>query len=103
MVEKRNLLRGDTMIAVRGSLVGDAVEAFRTALHESIVASGHLILLDFSKVHTMSSRAIGVLMLARSMAVAEGRTIRFEKCNEQLAKTLRAMRMDTLFDMPCAE
>lgn len=102
MIEKRNLLSGDTMIEARGSIVGDAVEDFRTALHEAIVASGHLILLDMSRVLAMSSRAIGVLLLARSMAEAEGRTIRFEKCSEQLAKTLLAIRFDTIFDMPCA-
>jgi anti-anti-sigma factor len=102
MIEKRELKNGDTLIEVRGNLVGDAVEDFRTALHEAVAAPGHLILLDMSKVQTMNSRAIGVLLLARKMAVAEGRTIRFEKCHGELAKTLLALRFDTIFDMPCA-
>jgi len=96
------LLTGDTLIEARGNITGDAVEEFRTALHEAIAAPGHLILLDMAKVQTMNSRAIGVLLLARKMATAEGRTIRFDKCNEQLAKTLLALRFDTIFDMPCA-
>lgn len=103
MIEKRELLSGDTLIEARGNLVGEAVDEFRTALHEAIAAPGHLILLDMDKVQTMSSRAIGVLMLARKMALAEGRTIRFQKCNPQLGKTLLALRFDTIFDMRCTE
>jgi anti-anti-sigma factor len=103
MIEKRELKTGDTLIEARGNLLGDAVEEFRTALHEAIAAPGHLILLDLSRVQTMSSRAIGVLMLARKMALAEGRTIRFDKCSPQLAKTLLALRFDTIFDMRCTE
>ena len=103
MIEKRELQSGDTLIEARGNIVGDAVEEFRTALHEAIAGPGHLILLDLSKVQTMSSRAIGVLLLARKMALAEGRTIRFDKCNPLLAKTLLAIRFDTIFDMRCTE
>jgi anti-anti-sigma factor len=103
MIEKRELKTGDTLIEARSNLLGDAVEEFRTALHEAIAAPGHLILLDLAKVQAMSSRAIGVLMLARKMALAEGRTIRFDKCNPKLAKTLLALRFDTIFDMSCTE
>ena len=103
MIEKRELQTGDTLIEARGNILGDAVEEFRTALHEAIAAPGHLILLDMDKVQTMSSRAIGVLLMARKMAVAEGRTIRFDKCNPQLARTLLAIRFDTIFDMRCTE
>lgn len=103
MIDRRILLTGDTLIEARGNIIGDAVEEFRSALREAIEAPGHLILLDMAKVQTMSSRAIGVLLMARKMAAAAGRTIRFDKCNEQLAKTLLALRFDTLFDMPCAK
>jgi anti-anti-sigma factor len=103
MIEKRELQSGDTLIEARGNIVGDAVEEFRTALHEAIASPGHLILLDLTKVQTMSSRAIGVLLLARKMALAEGRTIRFDKCSPLLAKTLLTMRFDSIFDLRCTE
>jgi anti-anti-sigma factor len=103
MIDKRELRTGEIVIEARGNIVGEEVEYFRTALHEAVDGPGRTILLDMEKVQTMNSRAIGVLLLARKMAVGAGKTIRFDKCNEQLAKTLLALRFDTIFDMPCAQ
>ena len=102
MIDKRELKTGDVVIEARGNIVGDAVEEFREALHAAIDSPCRVILLDLEKVSTMNSRAIGVLLLARKKSLAAGKTIRIDKCNEQLAKTFLALRFDSIFDMPCA-
>lgn len=100
MIVKRELKTGEAVIEARGNILGDAVEEFREALYGAIDSPSRTILLDLEKVRTMNSRAIGVLLLARKKGMAAGKTIRIDKCDPGLAKSLLAVRFDSLFEMP---
>jgi anti-anti-sigma factor len=100
MIVKRELQTGDVVIEARGNILGDVVEEFREALYGAIDSPCRAILLDLEKVRTMNSRAIGVLLLARKKSLAAGKTIRIDKCDPGLTKSLLAVRFDTIFEMP---
>jgi anti-anti-sigma factor len=86
-------------LRVYANLNDDTLGEFRTALYAELDRPHHRISINLEKVHSISSAALGAILLFQKKAREKDMSIRISKCSEELRKTLKAIRLDRIIDM----
>jgi len=86
-------------LRVCANLNDDTVGEFRTALYAELDRPHHRIAINLEKVHSISSAALGAILLFQKKAREKNMDIRISKCSEELRKTLKAIRLDRIIEM----
>jgi anti-anti-sigma factor len=86
-------------LKVHANLNDQTVGEFRTALYAELDHPHHRISIDLEKVHSISSAALGAILLFQKKAREKNMGIRISKCSEELRKTLKAIRLDRIIEM----
>jgi anti-anti-sigma factor len=85
---------------VHTNLNDDSVTEFRSSLYAELDQPNTLIMLNLEKVRSINSAALGAILLLQKKAREKGIRICISKCNEELRKTLLAIRLDRIVEMP---
>ena len=86
-------------LTVHANLNDDTVGEFRTALYAELDRPHHRISINLEKVHSISSAALGAILLFQKKAREKNLDIRISKCSEELRKTIKAIRLDRIIEI----
>lgn len=88
------------VLRLRGRLtLGEAVDAFKSALDNSLAAGDAQIIVNVSEVPLMDSSGIGVLVRSQSSARAAGGSIKLVQPSAYTLKTLKMVGLLDLFEV----
>jgi len=88
------------VLRLRGRLtLGDAVDAFKNALDNSLAAGDNQILINLAEVPLMDSSGIGVVVRSQSNARAGGGGIKLVQPTAYTVKTLKMVGLLDLFEV----
>ena len=88
------------VLRLRGRLtLGEAVDAFKSALDNSLAAGDAQIIVNVSEVPSMDSSGIGVLVRSQSSARAAGGSIKLVQPSAYTLKTLKMVGLLDLFEV----
>ena len=86
-------------LEVHANLNEVTVEEFRTALYAELDKPHHRISINLENVHSISSAALGAILLFQKKAREKSMGVRISSCSEELRKTLKAIRLDRIIEM----
>ena len=98
-VIRRERSEQEVELEVHANLNDETVGEFRTALYAELDRPHQRISINLEKVHSISSAALGVILLFQKKAREKNMGIRISKCSEELRKTLKAIRLDRIIEM----
>jgi anti-anti-sigma factor len=88
------------VLRLRGRLtLGDAVDAFKSALEQAIASGDTQILINLAEVPLMDSSGIGVLVRSQTSARHKGGSIKLVQPTAYIAKTLKMVGLLDLFEV----
>ena len=88
------------VLRLRGRLtLGEAVDAFKSALDNAIAAGDAQIVINVAEVPLMDSSGIGVLVRSQSSARAAGGCIKLVRPTSYTLKTLKMVGLLDLFEV----
>lgn len=88
------------VLRLRGRLtLGEAVDAFRSALEQSMANGDTQIMVNLAEVPLMDSSGIGVLVRSQSSARAQGGSIKLVQPTPYTLKTLKMVGLLELFEV----
>ena len=99
MFRTRKLSEDEIVLAISGSMTGDAVGLFEHALDGLAKSSYHMIILDLSKVSEVSSLFVGHILNYHKQLAAEARTLRICGYQDSVEEVLRLLNVDKTIDM----
>jgi anti-anti-sigma factor len=86
-------------LSVRVNLNETSVAEFRAALYAELDEPQKRIVLDMEKVQTVSSSALGAMLLFQKKAREKGKVLVIGRCHPELRQTLLAIRFDRSIEM----
>ena len=86
-------------LSVHANLVDATVSEFRAALYAELDGPHKRIVLDLERVHSVSSAALGAMLLFQKKAREKGKALAIGHCNPELRQTLLAIRFDQSIEM----
>ncbi len=96
IVYRKELSSQSVELDVRSDLTDETIGEFRTALYAELDKPHHRINLNFEKVRTINSAALGAILLFQKKAREEGMEIMISKCSDELRRTIMAIRLDRI-------
>jgi anti-anti-sigma factor len=99
MFERKNISKDEVLLNVLGSLSGETANEFHRQVEELAGGSYSTISLDLSRTDSISSSALGKILLFRKMLAEQQRTLRIKGCSESLFKTFQMIKFDTLISI----
>ncbi|HVP19173.1 MAG TPA: STAS domain-containing protein [Spirochaetia bacterium] len=96
MIVQKEVSRDEVILAVNGSLSGEATNEFHFRLEQ--LASGQYLTvsLDLSQTPSINSSALGKILLFRKKLADGGRTLQIVACSDALFKTFQMIQFDKL-------
>ncbi len=86
-------------LSVHANLNDSTVAEFRGALYAELDEPQKRITLDLERVHSVSSSALGAMLLFQKKAREKGKVLAIGPCNAELRQTLLAIRFDRSIQM----
>ena len=88
------------VIKLRGQLrMGEAVDAFRTAIDEAVAAGSYKLVVNLAEVPTIDSSGIGLLVKAMASAKQRGGTLKLVNPSKFAIQVLRLVGVLNLFEV----
>jgi anti-anti-sigma factor len=86
-------------LSVHANLNETTVAEFRAALYSELDGPQERITLDLEQVQTVSSSALGAMLLFQKKARERGKALTIGRCHPELKQTLLAIRFDRSIEM----
>ena len=86
-------------LSVHANLNETTVAEFRAALYSELDGPQERITLDLEQVQTVSSSALGAMLLFQKKARERGKALAIGRCHPELKQTLLAIRFDRSIEM----
>ena len=99
MFEQRNVSKDEVVLAVSGSLSGDATAEFQRQIEELAAGACKTITLNLAKTATINSSALGKILLFRKKLAEQDRVLQIRGCSDLLMKTFQMIKFDTLISI----
>jgi CheY-like chemotaxis protein/anti-anti-sigma regulatory factor len=99
MFRQETISRDEAVLVVSGPLTGDAVSEFQTQMEKLSAGSFRTISLDLSEATSISSAALGKVILFRKMLREQGKTLRIERCSNELYAMFKQLQLGKLIDI----
>ncbi len=88
------------VIQLRGQLrMGDAVDAFRTAIDEAVATGGTKLVVSLAEVPSIDSSGIGLLVKALASTKQRGGTLKLVSPSKFVVQVLRLVGVLNLFEV----
>lgn len=89
---------GSATICIKGSFTIDASEQFQAHAHEVLASTpGSEVCVDLAEVEHIDCAALGLLLLLRDRARAQGKTVALAGARGRVSQTLAAANFPKLF------
>lgn len=99
MFRQETVSNDETILVIGGPLSGDSVEEFQKKM-EALTASRFLtITLDFSLTPTISSEALGKLLVFRKKLADLGKSLQIRGCSDGMYKIFQMIQFDKLISI----
>jgi anti-anti-sigma factor len=96
MIQRKEVSPNELEIAVDGHIAGEANAEFQAALDDALKGSHRLIALNFERLESLSSTAIGKILHFRRRCDETGRQLVIRRCNPRVRELLAMIRFDSL-------
>jgi anti-anti-sigma factor len=96
IVNRNELSPHEVELIVAGDLTEISVNEFRAALYAELDRPHRQVKLNFLKVKSINSAALGAILLFQKKAREEGKEIMITKCSDELRRTIMAIRLDRI-------
>ena len=96
MFAEKETSREEIVLAVEGSLSGEATTEFQSRMEELTSGRYLTVTLDLSHTPSINSSALGKILLFRKKLAEGGRTLQIVGCSEPLFKTFQMIKFDKL-------
>lgn len=98
MIVKKEVSATELELVLEGHLAGEANDAFQAALDEALRGGHRLIALNFERLESLSSTAIGKILHFRRRCDESGRRLVIRRCNPRIRELLAMIRFDALIE-----
>jgi len=99
IVYRRELSPQEVELSVHADLVSETTPEFRNALYAELDQPHRILKLDFERVRIINSSALGAILLFQKKAREVGKKIMIAGCNEELRRTMLAIRLDRIIEI----
>jgi anti-anti-sigma factor len=99
MFERKELSKDEVLLTVVGSLTGENINEFHRLVEELATESYSTITLDLSGTTSISSSALGKILLFRKKLAEARRTFQIRGCSDTLFKTFQMIKFDSLISI----
>jgi len=96
MIVKREISADEVEIAPEGNLSRDDMNELQKWLDEALRGSQRTIVLNFERLASLSSSAIGKILHFKKQCDETGRTLIIRRCNPEMLQLLRMIKFDAL-------
>jgi anti-anti-sigma factor len=96
LLEQKQVSREEVALAVTGPLSGETTVEFCTQMERLIAGSSVSISLDLSQAESISSSALGKILLFRKKMAEQRRTFRIRGCSDNLYSIFQMINFDSL-------
>jgi anti-anti-sigma factor len=99
MLRLEKVSETETLLAVAGSLYGEAGVEFESKMESLLKTSSSTITLDLSLALGITSSAIGKLLSVHKRLAAQNRKIRIVGCSDTLFHIFQMIKLDSLIQI----
>jgi anti-anti-sigma factor len=96
MVVRKEVTADEVQIIPEGNLSRDDMDEFQKWLDEALRASPRTIVLNFERLVSLSSSAIGKIVHFKKQCDETGRHLVIRRCSPDLLQLLRMIKFDAL-------
>ncbi len=96
MIGKREISADEVEIVPEGNLSRDDMNEFQRHLDEALRGSHRTIVLNFERLASLSSSAIGKILHFKKQCDETGRRLLIRKCSAEMLQLLRMIKFDAL-------
>jgi anti-anti-sigma factor len=96
MIVKKVLSADEVEIAPDGNLSRDDMNEFQKWLDDALRGSQHTIVLNFERLASLSSSAIGKILHFKKQCDESGRHLVIRRCSADMLQLLRMIKFDAL-------
>ncbi len=96
MIQRKEVSANELELVVEGHLSGEANTDFQAALDDALKSNCRVIALDFERLESLSSTAIGKILHFRRRCDETGRRLVIRRCNPRVRELLAMIRFDSL-------
>ena len=96
LLEQKQVSREEVALTVKGPLSAETSVEFCRQMEQLIAGSSVSISLDLSQTESISSSALGKILLFRKKMAEQHRTLRIRGCSDSLYSTFQMINFDSL-------
>ncbi len=99
MFRQETISRYEAVLVISGPLSGDAVSEFQMKMEKLSAGEFLTISLDLSEATSISSAALGKVILFRKMLRDQGKTLKIDGCSKELYTMFKQLQLERLIDI----
>ena len=99
MFETKQVSREEVMLSVIGPLTAETSMEFHRQLQQLFAGGSPVISLDLTRTESISSAALGKILLFKKKLAENRRTLQIRGCSENLYSTFQMINFDSLISI----